>query len=206
MFDNWFQPACSPISPETSFATKASNACPPYDPERSLELLEEAGLDTPVELSMKVSNTPDTLRLAQAIQGSVAKGGFEIEIEPVEYTTLLDAQTRGDFQLLQLGWSGRIDPHGNMYSFLATGQSSNYSGYSDPTVDRLLKKAARQVGTAERAKTYGEVVRLVHRDDPLIYLYRQRNLTAYSEDVVGVSTYADGVVRLSRAAFVEGDE
>ncbi|QBR93452.1 ABC transporter substrate-binding protein [Nocardioides euryhalodurans] len=206
VFDNWFQPACSPISPETSFATKASNACPPYDPERSLELLEEAGLETPVQLSMKVSNTPDTLRLAQAIQGSVAKGGFEIEIEPVEYTTLLDAQTRGDFQLLQLGWSGRIDPHGNMYSFLATGQSSNYSGYSDPTVDRLLKKAARQVGTAERAETYGEVVRLVHRDDPLIYLYRQRNLTAYSEDVVGVSTYADGVVRLSRAGFVEGDD
>ena len=38
---------------------------------------------------MKVSNTPDTLRLAQAIEGSVAEGGFDIEIEPVEYTTLL---------------------------------------------------------------------------------------------------------------------
>jgi peptide/nickel transport system substrate-binding protein len=204
VFDNWFEPACSPISPDSEFATTASNACPAYDPARSRALLEEAGVDTPVELSMKVSNTPDTLRLAQAIQGSVAKGGFDIEIEPVEYTTLLDAQTRGDFELLQLGWSGRIDPHGNMYSFLATGQSSNYSGYSEPTVDRLLEKAARQVDTRQRARTYGEVVTRVQQDDPLIYLYRQRNLTAYSEDLVGVSTYADGVVRLSRAAFVEG--
>ena len=204
VFNNWFEPACSPISPDTSFATEASNACPAYDPERSRELLEEAGVETPVELRMKVSNTPDTLRLAQAIQGSVAEGGFDIEIEPVEYTTLLDAQSRGDFQLLQLGWSGRIDPHGNMFSFLSTGQANNYSGYSDPQVDQLLTKAARQVGTRQRAETYGEVVRLVQRDDPLIYLYRQRNLTAFSEDVVGVSTYADGVVRLSRAAFVEG--
>ena len=204
VFNNWFEPACSPISPDTEFATPASNACPPYDPARSRELLEEAGLETPVRLRMKVSNTPDTLRLAQAIQGSVAEGGFEIEIEPVEYTTLLDAQSRGDFQLLQLGWSGRIDPHGNMYSFLSTAQANNYSGYSDPRVDRLLTQAARQVGTEKRARTYGEVVRIVQREDPLIYLYRQRNLTGFSEDVVGVSTYADGVVRLSRAAFVEG--
>jgi peptide/nickel transport system substrate-binding protein len=205
VFNNWFEPACSPISPDTEFATEASNACADYDPERSLELLEEAGVDTPVHLDMSVSNTPDTLRLAQAIQGSVEDGGFEIDIQPVEYTTLLDAQDRGDFQILQLGWSGRIDPHGNMYSFLATGQSNNYSGYSNAKVDRLLKKAARQVATEQRARTYGEALRQVAKDDPIIYLYRQRNLTAYTEDVTGVSTFADGVVRLSRAAFVEED-
>ncbi len=91
-----------------------------------------------------------------------------------------------------------------MYSFLATGPANNYSGYSDPRVDRLLTRAARQVGTRQRAATYGEVVRIVQQDDPLVYLYRQRNLTGFSEDVVGVSTYADGVVRLSRAAFVDG--
>ncbi len=205
VFDNWFEPACSPISPDSEFATDASNACPPYDPARSRELLAEVGLEAPVTLLMRVSNTPDTLRLAQAIQGSVSKGGFEIEIEPVEYTTLLDAQARGDFQLLQLGWSGRIDPHGNMYAFLATAQSNNYSGYSDPEVDKLLDKAARQVDTDERAETYGEVVELLQRDDPLVYLYRQRNLTAFSHDIAGVATFADGVVRLSRAGFVEGD-
>ena len=208
VFSNWFEPACSPIAPTTEFATPASKACPPYDPDKSLALLEEAGVDPPLELSMKVSNTPDTLRLAQAIQGSVSDGGFDIEIQPVEYTTLLDTQTRGDFELLQLGWSGRIDPHGNMYAFLATGQSSNYSGYSNPRVDRLLTKAAQQVDTQQRARTYGQVIDQVHRDDPLIYLYRQRNLTAYSDDLVGVSVYADGVVRLSDAAFVadEGGE
>ena len=151
---------------------------------------------------MMVSNTPDSVRLAQAIQGSVSDGGFDVEIQPVEYTTLLDTQVRGDFEMLQLGWSGRIDPHGNMYSFLATGQSSNYSGYSNARVDKLLTKAAQQVATDERARTYGQVIDQVHHDDPIVYLYRQRNLTAYSDEIVGVSTFADGVVRLSEAAFV----
>ena len=205
VFSNWFEPACSPISPDTDFATDASNACPPFDPAKARALLKEAGVETPVRLTMKVTNTPDTLRLAQAIQGSVSAGGFEVEIEPVEYTTLLDAQSNGDFEMLQLGWSGRIDPHGNMYAFLATGQSNNYSGYSDEKVDELLDRAAEQVDTAQRAKTYGKVLTQVQKDDPIVYLYRQRNLTAYSEELTGVSAVADGVVRLSRAGFVEGD-
>jgi peptide/nickel transport system substrate-binding protein len=205
VFSNWFEPACSPISPDTDFATDASNACPPFDPAKARGLLEEAGVETPVRLTMKVTNTPDTLRLAQAIQGSVSAGGFDVEIEPVEYTTLLDAQSNGDFEMLQLGWSGRIDPHGNMYAFLATGQSNNYSGYSDEEVDELLTRAAEQVDTEQRAKTYGKVLTQVQKDDPIVYLYRQRNLTAYSEELTGVSTFADGVVRLSRAGFVEGD-
>ncbi len=206
VFDNWFEPACSPISPDSEFATEASNACPPFDPKEARALLEEAGADLPVELTMKVTNTPDTLRLAQAIQGSVSAGGFDIEIEPVEYTTLLDDQTNGDFEVLQLGWSGRIDPHGNTFAFVGTGQSQNYSGYSNEQVDTLLEQAATEVDMQARAQLYGQVVEQVQRDVPLTYLYRQRNLTAYSEDVAGISTFGDGVVRLSRAAFVTGED
>ncbi len=46
----------------------------------------------------------------------------------------------------------------------------------------------------------------VQQDDPIIYLYRTRSITGVSTDVAGVSTYADGVVRLSQAAFVEGGD
>lgn len=45
----------------------------------------------------------------------------------------------------------------------------------------------------------------MQEDDPIIYLYRVRSLTALSNEIAGVSTFADGVVRLSNAAFVEAD-
>jgi peptide/nickel transport system substrate-binding protein len=50
-------------------------------------------------------------------------------------------------------------------------------------------------------------VQIVQRDLPLLYVYRLRNLTAYTTDVAGIETYADGVVRLGRAGFLaeEGD-
>jgi peptide/nickel transport system substrate-binding protein len=205
VFNNWYEAACSPIPPASSFATPASDACPPYDPQRARALLAAAGVPVPYRATLKVSNEADGVRLAQALQASVRDGGFELTIEPVEYSTLLDEQTRGDFELLALGWSGRIDPHGNIASFLTTGAGSNYSGYSNPEVDGLIQDAARATDPAERARLYGQLVEIVQRDLPILYLYRIRNLTALSTGVAGVETFPDGVVRLSRAAFLEED-
>jgi peptide/nickel transport system substrate-binding protein len=202
VFNNWYDAACSPVPPDTAFSTPASDACPPYDPAQARALLQQAGVPVPYPLRMKTSNTPDSLRLAQALQASIREGGFDLTVEPVEYSTLLDDQTRGDFEVLQLGWSGRIDPHGNIASFLTTGAGSNYSGYSSPEVDGLITQAATATDPAQRAELYGRIVADVQRDLPILYLYRQRNLTALTDAVAGVATFPDGVVRLGRAAFL----
>ncbi|WP_253905817.1 ABC transporter substrate-binding protein, partial [Arthrobacter sp. H5] len=104
VFNNWFEPACSPVAPSSPFTSELSEACPPFDPEGAKQLLEDAGIETPYAIEMQVSNTPDTLRFAQALQAAVADGGFNLTILPVEYSTLLDVQSRGDFEMLQLGW------------------------------------------------------------------------------------------------------
>ncbi|WOF22725.1 ABC transporter substrate-binding protein [Microbacterium betulae] len=203
VFNGYYDPACSPISPASPFSSDASEACAEYDPEGARALLEEAGAEIPYRVEMKVTNNPDTLRLAQAIQASVADAGFELELVPVEYSTLLDVQNAGDFDLLQLGWSGRVDPHGNTFNFLTTGAGNNYSGYSDAEVDELLTRATETFDTDERAELYGEAIAQVQQDNPVVYLYRTRSLTGYTADVAGIGTYADGVVRLGQAAFVE---
>jgi peptide/nickel transport system substrate-binding protein len=205
VFSNWYSPACSPISPSSPFSSEASEGCPEYDPAAAKKMLEEAGVPVPFPIEMQVANNPDTLRFAQALQAAVVEGGFDITITPVEYSTLLDVQQRGDFDMLQLGWSGRIDPHGNMFSFLSTGGGTNYSGYSNAEVDDLLTEAASINDTEERAELYGQAVEILQEENPIVYLYRVRSLTAYSTDIAGVETFADGVVHLSHAAFVEAE-
>jgi peptide/nickel transport system substrate-binding protein len=206
VFNNWYEPACSPIPSSSPLASSAANACPEFSPATSRQLLQQAGVQIPYPLSMVVSNTPDSLRFAQALQAAVAEGGFALTIKPVEYSTLLDQQNRGDFSLLQLGWSGRIDPHGNMFNFLSTGGGNNVSGYSNPDMDRLLTAASETNDAAKRAELYGQAVTKVQQDNPIIYLYRVRSLTAYSTKVAGIETLEDGVVRLSGAAFVDGQK
>jgi peptide/nickel transport system substrate-binding protein len=203
VFNSWYEPACSPISPDSPYASAMSGDCVDFDPKGARRLLEETGVQLPYPITLQVTNSPDTLRYAQALQAAVAEGGFELTIQPVEYSTLLDVQTRGDFDSLQLGWSGRIDPHGNMSNFLKTGGGNNYSGYSNPEVDRLLTEAAQTNDMETRTRLYGEVVKQVHVDNPILYLYRVRSLTGYTDNVAGIATYPDGVVRLGGAAFVE---
>lgn len=206
VFNNWFDPACSPIAPQTPYASTAGDACPPFDPGKSRRLLAEAGVRIPYPVTMQVSNTQDQLRYAQALQASVAEGGFDLKVVPVEYSTLLDVQKRGTFELLMLGWSGRIDPDANTARFLTTGAGGNYGGFSSSTLDQLLADASRTTDVAQRSRLYGQAVQTIHQQNPIVYTYRLRNLTVESTRVAGVEVYSDGVVRLGKAAFVKSQE
>lgn len=201
VFNNWYEPACTPIAPQTPFATPATTACPPFDPQRARQLLADAGVPTPYPVVLQVATTQDYLRYAQALQASVAQGGFDLKIVPVEYSTLLDMQKRGNFEALLLGWSGRLDPDANIARFLISGSGGNYGGYSSSALDDLLTRAARTTDTAQRDDLYGQAVKIIQQDNPYVYTYRPRLLTVQSTKVTGIEVYPDGVVRLGKAAF-----
>ncbi|RDI62831.1 peptide/nickel transport system substrate-binding protein [Nocardia pseudobrasiliensis] len=201
VFNNWYEPTCSPVVPQSTYATPAATDCPAYDPHRSKQLLAEAGVQLPYHVKLQVQNSPDQLRYAQALQASIAEGGFALDVQPTEYATMLDVQKRGTYEALLLGWSGRIDPDANITRFMVTGSSGNYSGYSSPALDDLLGRAGRITDTEQRAKLYEQAVQAIQKDNPYIYTYRERLLTVHSTRVTGVEMYPDGVVRLGYAAF-----
>lgn len=203
VFNGWFSPACSGIAPDSPFATDASNACVQYDPQGAKKLLEDAGVKLPLTLTLKVSNQQDPLRFAQALQASTKEAGFDIKIQPMEYTALLDAQDRGDYQLIRLGWSGRVDPHGNLYNFHYPGAGNNVTGEDDKQLSDLLTRASQATDLKERARLYGEATKRIQEINAIIYLYRQKNLTAYTKNVAGIEVLSDGVVHLSGAGFVK---
>jgi peptide/nickel transport system substrate-binding protein len=199
VFGGLYSVACSPVSPDTVYTSEAAQACTPHDPAAARALLQEAGVQMPYPIKMITSNNPDSLRLAQALQALVADGGFNLQIVPVEYSALLDQQDRGDFEMLQLGWSGRIDPDNNITNYLSTGGGQNVAGYSDPALDALLTRARTSTDQAERVRLYGEVVTAIHAADPIVYLYRQRNYTGVTSAVSGVQVFPDGIARIAFA-------
>src|SRR5579875_4160944 len=69
------------------------------------------------------------------------------------YTTLFRSETF-NFQAAVLGWSGRPDPDGNMYSWFHTGGGNNDMRYSNPQVDSLLEAAWTSTDQATRAQDY----------------------------------------------------
>ncbi|AVX04914.1 nickel-binding periplasmic protein [Maritalea myrionectae] len=195
VFNGLFKPASQPYTPNSPYFN------PDYpviqrDIEKSKALLAEAGVETPVKVQLQVPNTPVTLQLVQVIQSMVSEAGFEVEIIAKEFATLLSDADAGDFQITQIGWSGRIDPDGNIHGFVTTGAGFNDGNYSNEKIDELLNSARTISNPQERAALYQEAMGIVAQDRPLIYLYHLGWLYGIDEKVQGLTLYPDGMLRL----------
>jgi peptide/nickel transport system substrate-binding protein len=201
VFRGQFTPACGPISPDSPLSSDAAQACAEHDPAAAKALLADAGLTPPVRVSIVVGNTPQAQLLGEAIQAQAREGGFEVELQPTEFAASLDQTDAGRFQMFQIGWSGRVDPDGNIANFVRTQGSQNVAGYSNPELDALVDQARATTDEAQRRDLYGQIVTKLHEDAPLIYLYRQKNLTGVAATVAGVKVYGDGIQRFAEAGF-----
>ncbi|HET6214781.1 MAG TPA: ABC transporter substrate-binding protein [Micromonosporaceae bacterium] len=201
VFAGQFSPSCSPISPDSPYSSDAAQACPKHDAAAAKALLTQAGAATPVKVGLVIGNTPQARLLGEAIQAQAKEGGFDVQLQPLEFSASLDATDAGRYQMFQIGWSGRVDPDGNLATFLKTQGAQNISGYSNPEVDKLIEDARATSDASKRRDLYGQLITKVHEDAPLIYLYRAKNLLGVSSKVGGVKMYGDGILRFGTAGF-----
>ena len=101
--------------------------------------------------------TTDAQKTAQVVQAMAKEAGFDIKIQATEFSTSLDLADKGQFDAYVLAWSGRADPDGNVYSFLACKQPLNNAGYCKPEVDELLTRSRTTRDPAERRKLYEQL-------------------------------------------------
>ncbi|MFL6142305.1 MAG: ABC transporter substrate-binding protein [Labedaea sp.] len=203
VFRGIYTPACGPISPASPLSSDAAQVCPKHDPGEAKKLLAQAGVPTPVKVSLMVINDPDGRRIGEAIKSMVAEGGFDLQLEPTEFASALDLSDAGKFQMFRIGWSGQVDADGNITRFFQTKGSQNNSGYSNPAVDQWLTEARSTQDMDKRRELYGKVVQQVQQDAPIIYLYRTKNQIGVNNKVGGVKMYSDYIMRLAEAGFVE---
>jgi peptide/nickel transport system substrate-binding protein len=203
VFRGQYAPDCGPISAASPLSSPASQACPKHDPADARRLLGEAGVATPLKISLIIPNNPDGRRIGEAIKSMTAEGGFDVQLEPTEFASSLDIAAAGKFQAFQIGWSGRLDPDSNIAEFVQTHGPQNRGGYSNPEVDTWINEARATTSSDRRKELYGKIVTKIQQDAPLIYLWRQKNIIGVSDKVSQVRMYGDGIVRFGAAGFVE---
>jgi peptide/nickel transport system substrate-binding protein len=200
VFNGRFQPGCSPLSPDSPYQPPNVN-CGKRDVAAAKALLAEAGVQTPVPVQLMLATDPVTLRLGQVIQTMAKEAGFDVQVQPTEFVTSLDLAEQGKFDTFQIGWSGRIDPDGNLFNFHHTDGNLNYSGASDPEIDRLLEAGRTTTDTAERKQIYAQLIQAIRERKNIIYLYHQNLFTGADADLVGFEFFGDGLLRLKTAGF-----
>jgi peptide/nickel transport system substrate-binding protein len=195
VFEGLFVPTIQPFPPSSPYYDKSAPP-PKADVAKAKALLKEAGVEK-FSFEIQVANSPVDQQVAQVIQAMVAEAGIELKLRSSEFATMLKSQSAGDFQATRVGWSGRVDPDGNLHQFVTTGGGINDTKYSNPVVDKELN-ASRQVYDVAARKAHFDAATKVLRDElPIVYLYLPAWIWALSAKVDGFVPNPDGMVRLA---------
>ncbi|HEY7397339.1 MAG TPA: ABC transporter substrate-binding protein [Gaiellaceae bacterium] len=199
VFGGTVLPGCTPISPSSAYFDKTIK-CTPYNPTDAKKLVAASKISNPTVKLMVPTGTA-ALRLAQFLQAEEKAVGINVVIQSIDFVTSLADADAGNYDAYQIGWSGRVDPDGNIYSFVATTGSQNDSGYSNPKLDYVLNGARKSATTKARSTLYHVAQQIILNDRPLIYLYYPVARAGVEKQLTGVTMYPDTLLRVANAAF-----
>ncbi len=159
------------------------------------QLLQKAGYSESNKLHITLWYTPthygDTeADLAQVLADQwEATGMIKVDIKSAEWAQYTKQLRNGTMMVSLLGWyPDYIDPDDYLTPFLHTGDNSwTGTGYSNPTVDQLLDKAAILTDQNQRAQLYEQVQQILAEDVPFIPLIQGKLFMVTTPNVGGVT-------------------
>src|SRR5205085_5290157 len=84
------------------------------DVQKAKDELAKAGVESP-SFSFQISNaSPQLQQIAELTKDQIKEAGMNMDIQLIEFATVVQNGNTGDYQALSLGWSGSIDPDGNL--------------------------------------------------------------------------------------------
>lgn len=193
VFDGEYLVGNQPVPPSSPWYNE-NFPIPERDVERARALLQEAGFER-VAFELMVGNNPESVRLGEVIQALAGEAGFDITLRATEFATALDLQEQGQYEVFQIGWSGRLDPDGNIHQFYTCEGALNETGYCDEEVDRLLNEARSVADIDERKALYDEASARYLPNRNIIYLYHTQLFFPHVDRLEGFQPYPDGLLR-----------
>jgi peptide/nickel transport system substrate-binding protein len=196
VFNGEFEPGNQWVAPSNPYYIKEF-PIPARDVAKAKALLAAAGVPNPT-IEVNVTNYPEALQAAQVVQAMAKDAGFDIRIKALESISAIQLSVKGDFEATMGGlWSGRTDPDGNIYNFVAckAPPEFNIRHYCNRDVDRELDAARAVVEPAKRLAHYRNVAQHILQDRPGIYLYHPKWLWAFTNKLTGFAPLPDGLIR-----------
>jgi peptide/nickel transport system substrate-binding protein len=137
----------------------------PYDPEKAKALLKEAGVATPLNVTLTLPPPPYARKGGEIVASELAKVGINAKIENVEWAQWLSGAFKGNFDLTLICHAEPLD-------FDRYADPSYYWGYDSKTFDALFAKYNSTTDAKGRLKLLGDIQRQLASDAVNVYLYQ----------------------------------
>jgi peptide/nickel transport system substrate-binding protein len=139
----------------------------PYDPEKAKALLKEAGIATPLEVSLKLPPPAYARQGGEVIAAELAKIGIVAKIENLEWPNWLDGVFKNkNFDLT-------IISHVEPLDFITVYADPNYYiGYDSKAFRDLVATYNASADAKSRTKALGDIQRQLATDVPAVYMFQ----------------------------------
>lgn len=151
-----------------------------YNPDKARALLKEAGINTPLELTMKLPPTPYARTGGEVVAAMLAKVGINVKQENVEWAQWMSGvygQKAYDLTLI-----AHVEPL-DMGNFA---RPNYYWNYDSPKFNEIWAKVNSTADTKQRMQYLADAQRLVADDAVAAYLYQPTWITVASARLKGL--------------------
>lgn len=179
--------------PTDNFSDSASPNVKPilFDPKKAAELLAKAGWkDTDKDgILDKVINgkkvdfrftvvhaNKDFEKYLTFYKEDLKKVGIDMEVKYLEWNSFMKTLDEGKFEAVCLGWMTTFDfdPKQVWHSSSAVPGGSNFIGYKNPEVDKLIDQARSEMDRKKRVPLLRKVYEMIANDVPYVFMFNEK--------------------------------
>lgn len=172
------KPIGSHMAPTDAGYVDLSNQYP-YDPEKAKALLKEAGVQTPLNVTLTLPPPPYARKGGEVLAAQLAKVGINAKIENVEWAQWLGGTFKGNFDLTVINHVEPLD-------YMAYTNPQYYWGYDNKAFRDLAAKHSSTTVRKERAKLFGDIQRMIANDAVNVFIFNPSNVAVYRNGLKGL--------------------
>ena len=152
----------------------------PYNPDKARALLSEAGVKTPLELSLVLPPVPYARQGGEVIAAQLAKVGIVAKLQNVEWAQWLSGvYGNKNYDLTIIS---HVEPF-DLGNFAKPGY---YWNYESPKFNEIYDKINNAPRAADRAKLLGDAQRMLANDAVHAFLFQPQWITVAQKGIRGL--------------------
>ncbi|WP_105421566.1 ABC transporter substrate-binding protein [Neorhizobium sp. T25_27] len=202
---NGQSPANLSVIPVPSpYSGKLQKEIPARNLDEAKKLLADAGYKGQPIKWLATKFYPSLFDAAVLVQAMAQEAGINIEIETLDWATLLDRYTAGNYSAMSFTYSARLDPSLSYDMVSGSKDKSPNKVWDNPEGLKLIA-ASTTIGDAkERQVLFDKLEGMIRADVPLIPLYSGTRIGAVRANVEGYKTWPVGYPRMWGVSFAQG--
>jgi peptide/nickel transport system substrate-binding protein len=150
-----------------------------YNPEKAKALLKEAGIATPLDVTLTLPPPQYARKGGEVLAAQLAKVGINAKIENVEWAQWLSGPFKGNFDLTVINHVEPLD-------FMQYTNTGYYWGYDSKAFRDLAAKYAAEGNAKERTKLFGDIQKMLTNDAVNAFIFNPASTAVSKKGLKGV--------------------